>query len=198
MKYYSLISPRVYAPRINSMRIVGGIYKRRLITYPDDASHIRPTKDRVREAIFSALGDLTDYVGLDLYSGSGAMGIEGLSRGCSFMTFVDINKLAIEVTKKNISSLNIKNAQVLFMSDESAIKEFINKKKQFDIIFLDPPYKLGQYEKIISLLVENDLLSNRGIIVIESDHDIVINDEYFARRRDYKYGEIKVSILWRK
>ena len=139
MKSYSPISPRVYALRINNMRIVGGIYKRRLITYPDDASHIRPTKDRVREAIFSALGDLTDYVGLDLYSGSGAMGIEGLSRGCSFMTFVDINKLAIEVTKKNISSLNIKNAKVLFMSDESAINEFIKNKKQFDIIFLDPP-----------------------------------------------------------
>ena len=198
MKSCSPISPQDYVLRINNMRIVGGIYKRRLITYPDDASHIRPTKDRVREAIFSALGDLSDYVGLDLYSGSGAMGIEGLSRGCSFMTFVDINKLAIEVTKKNISSLNIKNAEVLFMSDESAINEFIKEKKQFDIIFLDPPYKLGQYEKIISLLMENDLLSNRGIIVIESDHDIVIKDEYFERRRDYKYGETKVSILWRK
>ena len=180
------------------MRIVGGIYKRRLITYPDDATHIRPTKDRIREAIFSAVGDLTDYVGLDLYSGSGAMGIEGLSRGCSFMTFVDINKTAIEVTKKNLSSLNIKNAEVLFMSDESAIDSFIKDKKQFDIIFLDPPYKLGQYEKIISLIVQNDLLSNRGIIVIESDHDIDIKDDSFVHRRDYKYGEIKVSILWRK
>ena len=197
MKYCSLISPLIYVQRINNMRIVGGIYKRRLITYPDDAAHIRPTKDRVREAIFSALGDLSGYVGLDLYSGSGAMGIEGLSRGCSFMTFVDINKLAIEVTKKNISSLNIKNAEVLFMSDESAIDSFIKNKKQFDIIFLDPPYKLGQYEKIVSLILENDLLSNHGIIVIESDHDIVIKDDCFARR-DYKYGETKVSILWRK
>ena len=197
MRFCSLISQRAYVQGINNMRIVGGIYKRRLITYPDDASHIRPTKDRVREAIFSALGDLTGYTGLDLYSGSGAMGIEGLSRGCSFMTFVDINKLAIEVTKKNISSLNIKNAEVLFMSDESAINEFIKNKRHFDIIFLDPPYKLGQYEKIISLILENDLLSNRGIIVIESDHDIVIQDNYFVRR-DYKYGETKVSILWRK
>ena len=180
------------------MRIVGGIYRSRLISYPDDAKHIRPTKDRIREAIFSAVGDLTNYIGLDLYSGSGAMGIEGLSRGCSFMTFVDNNKVAIETTKKNLSSLKIDNAEVLFMDDELAINKFINNQKKFDIIFLDPPYKLGQYEKIISLLLNNNLLSERGIIVIESDHDIEVDESYFARKRDYKYGEIKVRILWRK
>lgn len=179
------------------MRIVGGIYKRRLITYPDDAKHIRPTKDRIREAIFSALGDLTDYKGLDLYSGSGAMGIEGLSRGCSFMTFVDINKTAIEVTKKNLDSLNIKNAEVLLMEDLKAIDKFIARKDKFDIVFLDPPYKEGKYEEIISLFIKNDLLSERAIIVIESDRDVYFACDYFSKRRDYKYGEIKVAIMWR-
>ena len=179
------------------MRIVGGKYRHRLISYPDDAKHIRPTKDRIREAIFSALGDIEGYVGLDLYSGSGAMGIEGLSRGCSFMTFVDINKIAIDTTKKNLGSLGIKEAEVLYTDDESAIKSFINNKKRFDIVFLDPPYKLGQYEKILSLFKENELLTERAIIVIESDHDIAIDDNYFSKRRDYKYGEIKVIILWR-
>ena len=86
------------------MRIVGGIYRHRIINYPNDAEHIRPTKDRIREAIFSALGDLSGFKGLDLYSGSGAMGIEALSRGASFMTFVDKNKVAINTTKNNISS----------------------------------------------------------------------------------------------
>ena len=179
------------------MRVVGGIYRRRLIEYPDDASHIRPTKDRVREAIFSALGDIEGLRGLDLYSGSGAMGIEALSRGCSFMTFVDQNKIAIETTKKNLSSLNIKNAEVLYMTDETAIKGFINDKKEFDILFLDPPYKEGKYEEIISLFIKNDLLSKNAIIVIESDRDVLVNEEYYERRRDYKYGEIKVAILWR-
>ena len=179
------------------MRIVGGIYKRRLITYPDDASHIRPTKDRIREAIFSALGDLDGYIGLDLYSGSGAMGIEGLSRGCKHMTFVDKNKIAIETTKKNISSLGINNATVLFMSDLDAINIFIKNKNMFDIIFLDPPYKEGKYEEIIDLFIKNDLLSKNGIIVMESDRDVTINENYYSRRRDYKYGEIKVAILWR-
>lgn len=179
------------------MRIVGGIYKRRLITYPDDAFHIRPTKDRVREAIFSALGDLSNYRGLDLYSGSGAMGIEGLSRGCSFMTFVDQNKIAIETTKKNLKSLNIENAEVLFMKDEMALSSFIKDKKVFDIVFLDPPYKEGKYEKVVSMLLNNNLISEHGIIVMESDHDIALDDSLFKKRRDYKYGDIKVAILWR-
>ena len=179
------------------MRIVGGIYKRRLIEYPDDAAHIRPTKDRIREAIFSALGDIDGYRGLDLYSGSGALGIEALSRGCSFMTFVDQNKIAIETTKKNLSSLGIKNAEVLFMKDETAIQGFINDKKVFDILFLDPPYKEGRYEEIVSLFIKNDLLSKNAIIVIESDRDVSINETYYNKRRDYKYGDIKVAILWR-
>ena len=179
------------------MRIVGGIYKRRLITYPDDAEHIRPTKDRIREAIFSAIGDLTNYKGLDLYSGSGAMGIEGLSRGCSYMTFVDINKLAINVTKGNLSSLGITNAEVLFMKDTDAISLFSKDKRKFDVVFLDPPYKLGEYQEIVSLFIKNDLLSEHAIIVIESDRDIVVDDSFFSSRRDYKYGEIKVAILWR-
>ena len=179
------------------MRIVGGIYKRRLITYPDDVEHLRPTKDRVREAIFSALGDLTGYKGLDLYSGSGAMGIEGLSRGCSFMTFVDINKVAITTTRNNLSSLGITNAEVLFMKDTDAIDSFIRNKKVFDIVFLDPPYKMGQYDEIVSLFIKNDLLSEHAIIVIESDKDIVINESFYKSRRDYKYGDIKVAIVRR-
>lgn len=179
------------------MRIVGGIYKRRLITYPDDAEHIRPTKDRIREAIFSAIGDIEGYRGLDLYSGSGAMGIEALSRGASFMTFVDNNKVAIKTTKDNLSSLKIENAEVLFMDDESAIKKFIDEKRVFDIIFLDPPYKKGRYEEIISLFIKNDLLSERAIIVNESDRSIDVDEALFKRRRDYKYGDILVSILWR-
>lgn len=179
------------------MRIVGGMYKRRLITYPDCAEYIRPTKDRVREAIFSALGDLSGLKGLDLYSGSGAMGIEGLSRGADFMTFVDKNKVAIETTKKNINSLNIKNAEVLFMKDEDAIKLFINEKRVFDVIFLDPPYKEGQYDKIVNLFIDNGLLSEHGIIVMESDHVVWISSTAFHRRRDYDYGENKVAILWR-
>ena len=179
------------------MRVVGGIYRHRIIEWPEDTLHIRPTKDRVREAIFSALGDLSGYKGLDLYSGSGAMGIEGLSRGCSFMTFVDINKVAIEVTKKNISSLKINNAEVLFQDDMSAIDSFIKNKRVFDVVFLDPPYKEGKYEELVKLFLNNNLLSEHGIIVMESDRDISVDESAFSKVKRYKYGDIKVAILWR-
>ena len=179
------------------MRIVGGIYRHRLITYPDDAEHIRPTKDRIREAIFSALGDLSGLKGLDLYSGSGAMGIEGLSRGCEHMTFVDVNTIAINTTNQNLKSLGVTNAEVLFMKDIDAIDRFAKEKRKFDIVFLDPPYRIGQYQEIISLFIKNDLLSEHAIIVIESDKEILIDNSFYIKRRDYKYGEIKVAICWR-
>jgi len=179
------------------MRVIGGKYKRRLLMWPDDASHIRPTKDRIRESIFSALGTLDDLKSLDLYSGSGAMGIESLSRGCSFATFVDNNKIAIETTKKNLSSLNITNARVLYMDDNSAIKSFINNKDVFDVLFLDPPYQEGRYSEVISLFINNNLLSEHAIIVIESNRDIDFPNEWYSKRKDYQYGEVKVIILWR-
>ncbi len=179
------------------MRIIAGKYKHRLISWPDDAKHIRPTKDRIREAIFSALGPIDNLTALDLYSGSGAMGIEALSRGCSFVTFVDCNKVAIQTTKNNLKSLDIKNANILEMKDIDAINLFIKNKKSFDIVFLDPPYKEGKYEEIISLLVDNNLLNDNAIIVLEADHDVILNDSFYKKRKDYKYGDIKVSILWR-
>ncbi len=179
------------------MRVVGGIYKHRLITYPNDAAHIRPTKDRIREAIFSAVGDISGFKGLDLYSGSGAMGIEGLSRGCSSMVFVDNNKTAIDVTKNNLKSLGILNADVLFKNDFAALEQFKNENRVFDIVFLDPPYKEGKYEELVSYLLDNGLLANHGVMVLESDRDIKIDETLFNNVRRYKYGEIKVMILWR-
>ena len=113
------------------------------------------------------------------------------------MTFVDQNKVAIDTTNKNLSSLGIKNAKVMFMSDEMAIKTFINNKEQFDLLFLDPPYKEGKYQQIISTFMDNNLLSKNAIIVMESDHNIDIDESYYEHRRDYKYGDIFVAILWR-
>jgi 16S rRNA (guanine966-N2)-methyltransferase len=83
------------------------------------------------------------------------------------------------------------------MEDFLALEKFHQENRKFDVVFLDPPYKLGKYEEIISLLFKNDLLSENAIIIIESDHDIKIDESLFMKRRDYKYGEIKVSIVWR-
>ena len=110
------------------MRIVGGIYRHRLIEYPNDAEHIRPTKDRIREAIFSAVGDLTNRIGLDLYSGSGAMGIEGLSRGASFMTFVDHNRVAID--KEEYFFFRNKKRRSVIHGRYSGVREVQTRKEE--------------------------------------------------------------------
>ncbi len=187
----------IYVRKENNMRVIGGIYKRRLLTWPDDAKHIRPTKDRIREAIFSALGPLDGLTSIDLYSGSGAMGIESLSRGCSFATFVDCNKVAIETTKSNLSSLGIKNARVIAKRDSDAIASFIQNEEKFDILFLDPPYEEGKYEDIIEIFISNNLLNAHAIIVIEANRSIEIPETWYVKRKDYQYGEVKVIILWR-
>ena len=178
------------------MRIVGGKYRHRLIVYPDDATHTRPTKDRVREAIFSAIGDISNARVLDLYAGSGAMGIEALSRGASHCTFVDISPIAIKTIKENISNLKIDSSEyeIIKNKDIIAIESFKNK---FDLIILDPPYEEGQYELIVDLLNKKDLLSENAIIVMEANRFIKLENIDYKKNKEYHYGEISVFIYWR-
>ena len=181
------------------MRVIAGKYRHRILIWPDDAKHIRPTKDRIREAIFGALGNIEGKVVLDLYSGSGAMGIEALSRGASKSVFVDFNQVALDTTKQNLKSLGITTyeATVLALEDIKAIDKLASEQYKFDLIILDPPYKEGKYSDIIYLLKEKELISDNGIIVIESDHQIELDTSEYQKMRDYKYGEIRVKILWR-
>ena len=181
------------------MRIVGGKYRHRLINFPDDMERTRPTKDRIREAIFSALSNIEGLKALDLYAGSGAMGLEALSRGASHVTFVDISPLAIKVIKDNISSLKIPNEEyeLIKNKDINALEDFKNRHLKFDLIFLDPPYEKGEYEKIVSLLNEYDLLSESAILVLESNRPIVLENLDYIKNKEYHYGEIIVNIYWR-
>ena len=182
------------------MRVIAGKYRHRILKWPDDVKNIRPTKDRIREAIFGALGNIEGFTCLDLYSGSGAMGIEALSRGVIKSVFVDINPIALSTTKDNLKSLGIANQDyvIIALEDVKAIEKLHKEGYVFDLIILDPPYKEGRYEQIVSLIMENGLLSNNGIIVIESDRQIELENNQFNKIRDYKYGDIKVKILWRQ
>ena len=181
------------------MRIVGGKYRHRLISFPDDMAHTRPTKDRIREAVFSAIGDISGYRILDLYAGSGAMGIEALSRGASHATFVDISALAVKTVGENLNSLKVdkREYEVLKTTDIKAIASFKEKDIQFDLVFLDPPYEQGEYEKIVDLLHSNNLLSDHAIVVIESNRPVDLENIDYQKNKEYHYGEIKVFIYWR-
>ena len=181
------------------MRVIAGKYRHRLLSWPDDVNHIRPTKDRVREAIFGALGNIDNFVCLDLYAGSGAMGIEALSRGAVKSIFVDINQVALNTVKKNLDSLSIpqQDYEIIALDDVSAINRLAKQHYNFDLVILDPPYEEGKYTDIIYLLKENELLADNAIIVVEYDKDVELPTSEFQRFRNYKYGDIKVTILWR-
>ncbi len=181
------------------MRIVGGKYRHRLISFPDDMAHTRPTKDRIREAVFSALGDINGYRVLDLYAGSGAMGIEALSRGASHATFVDVSALAIKTIKDNITSLKIDPSEyeIIKNRDLVAIESFKQRGLKFDLVILDPPYEQGEYEKIVELLCNNSLLSDNAIIVMEANRPITLENIDYQKNKEYHYGEITVFIYWR-
>ncbi|MCQ2792391.1 MAG: 16S rRNA (guanine(966)-N(2))-methyltransferase RsmD [Bacilli bacterium] len=173
------------------MRVVAGSFRHRELVWPKSQT-IRPTKDMVREALFSALGQkVINSVVLDLFAGSGALAIEALSRGAKFAYFVDHDKLAIEAIKQNLTNLAIKNAQVYLLDYQDALKK-INEK--IDILFLDPPYQMNDYQSIIDQV--NHLLNDKSVIIIESDSLVKIKMP-MNKMKEYKYGKTFVTILWK-
>ena len=131
------------------MRIVAGKYRHRNIIYPENNPNIRPTKDRIREAIFSALNNIEDKICVDLYAGSGAMGLEAISRGAKKVYFNDISNAAINVVKENVKSLKIENNYYnISLNDDFSFLNSLNEK--VDIFFIDPPYQKGEYNKLLN------------------------------------------------
>lgn len=177
------------------MRVVAGKYRHRLIEYPDDP-HIRPTKDRIREALFSALGDISSLEVLDLYAGSGAMGIEALSRGASNCTFVDFYPVAIKTIKSNLKALAITNYELIFDKDINALTKFKEEGKKFSLIILDPPYKSETYIDVINYIIDNDLVNPHARIVTECNHELDFNNVKYEKKKEYRYGEIIVNVLY--
>lgn len=177
------------------MRVIGGIYRHRKLEFPDNNKDIRPTKDRIREAFFSAIGDLSNKTFLDLYAGCGSIGIEALSRGADKCIFADNNKVSINYVKSNLDSLNIENAEVYLISDFDALEQFKNRKIQFDVIYLDPPYEKGEYENILSYIYRFNLIKPNGIVACETNRAIEINPLWNQTIKEYHYGEITVVTL---
>ena len=178
------------------MRIIAGKYRHRLIYWPDDSS-IRPTKDRVREAIFASISSHIDKaVFLDLYAGSGSMGIEALSRGAKKVYFIDHSVNAIKCVQENLKLLNVnEDYEIIKTDDASALNKFKEENIKFDIIFLDPPYLDGKYEEIITWILDNELINEHGIILAESNRQLSLNHHLIKKEKQYKYGEILVTYL---
>jgi 16S rRNA (guanine966-N2)-methyltransferase len=150
------------------MRVIAGRARRTILKTPSGLS-TRPTTDRIKETLFNMINnDLVDSRFLDLFSGSGGIGIEALSRGASFCVFVENNKEAIECIKENIEKTRFANeSKILFKDVNAAIKELANGEK-FDIIFMDPPYNMNIEKDILIDLKSAKLVDVNTIIIIEA------------------------------
>ena len=174
------------------IRITGGINRSRLLVTPE-GDQTKPTMDKVRLGVFSALNeDVKHAKVLDLFAGSGSYGFEALSRGADFATFIDKSLFAKSALEKNKSNLKIDNAEIIYKESISYLKECIDK---FDIVFVDPPYKLDVYEEVVELLLNNNLLTEKGIIVLETEKEINIDESKFSKVKEYKYSLARVYIL---
>ena len=175
------------------MKIISGKYKGRNIEgFTIDGT--RPTMDRVKESLFATIQNYLDNSKvLDLFSGSGNLGIEALSQGAKSITLVDSNYKAIKVINNNLKNIDVTDAKVLNMDYKKALESLDDK---FDIIFLDPPYKTNYIEESIKLINKYNILNDKGIIICESDdlNKIIYGDNYNVIK-DKKYGDKYIVIL---
>ena len=182
------------------MRIITGRAKGiKLETLKGDAT--RPTSERTKEAVFSMLQfDIEGREVLDLFAGSGQMGLEAVSRGAKGATFVDKSKEAAAIIAKNIEKTRLSESCRLLCSDvNDFIRAFRNKKK-YDIVFIDPPYALRAVAPTLKALLANEMIKSTSIIVCESEEEDVFEKhldlkEKFEVMRVAKYGAAHVTVL---
>lgn len=173
------------------MRIITGSARgRKLKTL--DGLDVRPTTDKVKEAIYSSIQfDIEDAIVLDLFSGSGQMGIEALSRGASMCFFVDKSRASIDCTKDNIDTCGFTKQSRIFNIDSVDFARSTTQK--FDIVIIDPPYSKGLIEQVLPLL-ENKL--NIGAKVIcEHEKGLILNESFgeLHLKKRYSYGKTEVT-----
>ena len=179
------------------MRIISGSLKgKKILGF--DIKGTRPTMDRVKESVFSSIqNNIKGKIVLDLFAGSGNLGIEALSNGAKFCYFNDINKEAVKIIKTNLNNLNITvQGQVLNYDYKKCLT--LLDKEQFDLIFLDPPYKMLIIENILNYIITNNLIKENGIVVCETANENLLNNySNLIKFKEKKYGFKKVYIYRR-
>ena len=172
------------------MKVTSGIRKGALLEASRDLS-VRPTTDKVKQSVFNMIQfEIQGRRVLDLFAGSGAMGIEALSRGAEHCTFVDLNP---EFVKKNITKLRFDDVCDIIRGDYLV---FLGTcKQQFDLVFLDPPYEKKMIDSALKKLAENNLLSNNAIVVWESDEkEEIAVPVSFEITKERTFGRIRLRI----
>ncbi len=182
------------------MRIISGSAKGRKLKTPEGLD-TRPTTDRVKESLFNIiLKYVFDANVLDLFAGTGNLGLECLSRGSESCVFVEQNKKTFDILKDNIETLNFKEKAIFYNKDSFSVLDDLSKQgKKFDLIFLDPPYGKGYVEKSIEKISKLNLATNDALIVSEFDGIDNVPEKVgdFRIYRVQKYGRVRIA-FWER
>ncbi len=179
------------------MRVVSGDLKGRILKAVPGTS-TRPTTDKVKEALFNMIGPyFTGGLGLDLFAGSGGLGIEALSRGLDKVIFVDRDGKAIHVITENVKSCGLEMKAEIYRNDAvRALKAIQKRDLKFNYIFLDPPYKKQQLVKLLEMIDKEELVPHEGMVVCEHASDITLPEKVgsLVQTRNEKYGIIGITL----
>lgn len=186
------------------MRIISGEYKGRILSSVKSygscgKAKIRPSSDKVKGSIFNVLKDeVCGEKVLDLFAGSGNLGIEALSRGAEFVTFVDSSLQSVKIIRKNLESLNLGKRSETIGKD--SLKVLPKLERKYGIIFADPPYLCGFAQKVIDSVVGCDLLERNGILVLEHHKKEIFKypEEKLIYVKAKKFGDTMVSFFLKK
>ncbi len=182
-----------HAKKTGQFRIIGGKWKGRKLRFIE-VEGLRPSLDRIRETLFNWLqNEIHGARCLDLFAGSGAIGIEALSRGAAKTSFVELNRKAFHQLEENLGLVNADNAHVV----HGDAFEFIASNQQpFDIIFLDPPFHKGITQKVIENLAEAEWLKPEALIYIEVEQGLELNiPENWSELKDKKAGQLQYKLF---
>ena len=177
------------------MRVITGTARGRRLKTPDNYD-IRPTTDNVKESLFNILQfDIEGRRVLDLFAGTGQLGIECLSRGAANVTFVDKDRNAVKIVRENLKSCGL-NATVL---QEDALR-ILERGQKYDLIFVDPPYDSDLYEAVLDRINLVDILSEGGIIVCEARRERGLPEMTapYRKCKEYCYGKVKLCLYKKK
>ena len=167
------------------MRVITGTARGRVLKTLE-GEDVRPTTDRVKEAIFSIIQfELEGRRVLDLFAGSGQLGIEALSRGAAYATFTDMSAESVDIVKKNLISTKLETEAVTFLK---------GNRKKYDIVFMDPPYSKGLLQNTLPYVVKN--VNDGGVIICEHPYGEEMPQTVgnFSIYRNYKYGKIGITV----
>lgn len=178
------------------MRVIAGKLKGSKIESPG-SDYIRPTADKVKEAIFSIIQtEVPGSVFLDLFGGSGGIGIEAASRGAKSVTFVDSSRESYNLIRSNAERLKI-DAEIIYKDSIAAIKMFGADSRKFDIIYIDPPYNSALDKQAVEAIAKFDILSENGTVIVEhkAKKDLQISKDSYIIRNTKKYGTVYLTFL---